>query len=65
MKLREAEYEVEVHYCEPRQGKMIGKEDDEVDIKNVRSLYYSSTPILLLLCPYIRIVILGMSAGVL
>ena len=33
--------------------------------KCVRSLYYSSTPILLLLCPYIRIVILGMSAGVL
>ena len=38
---------------------------DVPDTNVVRSLYYSSTPILLLLFPYIRIVILGMSAGVL
>ena len=34
VKLREAEYEVEVHYCEPKQGKMLGEEDDEVEIQN-------------------------------
>lgn len=34
VKLREAEYEVEVHYCEPEQGQMLGEEDDEVEIQN-------------------------------
>ena len=30
VKLKEVEYEVEVHYCEPEQGKMLGEEDDAV-----------------------------------
>ena len=34
MKLREAEYEVEAHYCELKQGKMLGEENDEVEIQN-------------------------------
>lgn len=34
VKLREAEYEVEVHYCGLEQGKILGEEDDEVEIQN-------------------------------
>ena len=32
VKLREVEYEVEVHYCEPEQWKMLEEEDDEVEM---------------------------------
>ena len=34
VKLRKFECEVEVHYCEPKQGKMLGEEDDGVEIQN-------------------------------
>ena len=32
VKLKEVEYEVEVHYCELEQGNVVGEEDDEVEI---------------------------------
>ena len=31
VKLREAEYEVEVHYCEPKQGSILREEEEDTD----------------------------------
>ena len=44
-KLKEAEYEVEVHYCEPEQESILREEEDDTDERSNESLmnYWESS----------------------